>query len=389
MTRSRTIEAINEKIRQGNVVVMTAEEVIGLVREQGPESAFDQVDVVTTATFGPMCSTGAFLNFGHSDPPIRLEKITLNNVPASGGLAAVDTYIGATDVSESAPESYGGAHVICDLVEGKKVTLKGSAKGTDCYPGKSVSREVSLEDLNEAFMFNPRNAYQNYAAAINLSSRPIHTYMGTLLPDGSNITYSTTGQLSPLLNDPYLKTIGIGTRIFLAGAQGYVAFNGTQFKTDVERDDNGIPKTPAATLSVIGNLKKMDREFLSPVVFKGYGVSMNVGIGIPIPVLNPGVLSDCGISDEAIKTNVIDYSVPARSKPVIATVTYAELRSGEVSVGDRKVKTAPLSSLRKARKIAQILKEQIQQGEFFLSQPVEYFTLDHRVKPMAKGGEDA
>jgi hypothetical protein len=32
-----------------------------------------------------MCSSGAFLNFGHSDPPIKMGEITLNDVPASGG----------------------------------------------------------------------------------------------------------------------------------------------------------------------------------------------------------------------------------------------------------------------------------------------------------------
>ncbi len=389
MTRSRTVEAINEKIKQGNVVVMTAEEVIQLLREEGPEAAFEKVDVVTTATFGPMCSTGAFLNFGHSDPPIRLEEITLNDVPASGGLAAVDTYIGATDVSRTRPEDYGGAHVICDLIEGKKVTLKGSGKGTDCYPRTQVTREVALEDLNEAFMFNPRNSYQNYAAAINLSDRPIHTYMGTLLPKGTHVNYATTGQLSPLFNDPYLKTIGIGTRIFLGGAQGYIAFQGTQFKTDVPRYENGIPKTPAATLSVIGQLREMDTEYISPVVFKGYGVSMNVGIGIPIPVLSPEVLAFCGISDDEIKTNIIDYSVPKRSKPVVATVSYAELRSGGVTIDGKKVKTAPLSSLRKARKIAQVLKDQIRNGEFFLTEPVAHFSLDSRVKTMVKGDDEA
>lgn len=386
MANQRSIQEINEKIKRGVAIVMTAEEVIDLVSDNGIENAFNQVDVVTTATFGPMCSSGAFLNFGHSDPPIRLENLSLNDVVASGGLAAVDTYIGATDEAPKSNGEYGGAHVICDLIEGKTIELKANAKGTDCYPETSVKRNVQLKDLNEAFLFNPRNSYQNYASAINLSPEPIYTYMGTLLPDGQNITYSTSGQLSPLLNDPYLKSIGIGTRIFLAGAQGYIAWNGTQFSTSVDRYDNGIPKSPAATLSVIGDLKNMNLAYISPAVFKNYGISLNVGIGIPIPIVNCEILKHCAISDAEIQTNIIDYSVKKRSKPVVQTTTYKQLRSGQITVNGKDIKTAPLSSLKKAREIADTLKKQIQRGEFLLTEPVEYFSLNSKVKPMKEEG---
>lgn len=71
---AKTYEEINEKIRNGNAVVVTAEEIIGIVDEIGLQAAAEKVDVVTTATFGPMCSSGAFLNFGHASPAIRMEK---------------------------------------------------------------------------------------------------------------------------------------------------------------------------------------------------------------------------------------------------------------------------------------------------------------------------
>ena len=117
MALKKTYEEINEKIRKGKAVVLTAEEVSAMARELSPSEIVKRVDVVTTATFGAMCSSGAILNFGHTTPPMRMERITLNGVPVHGGLAAVDTYIGAT--SEN-PDNikYGGAHVIQDLVEG-------------------------------------------------------------------------------------------------------------------------------------------------------------------------------------------------------------------------------------------------------------------------------
>ncbi len=389
MANQRSIQEINDRISKGEAIVMTAEEIIDFVSEHGIEKAFEKVDVVTTATFGPMCSSGAFLNFGHSDPPIRMEKIQLNNVPASGGLAAVDTYIGAAEEDPESHGAYGGAHVICDLIAGKEINLKASAKGTDCYPRKQVERTLKLEDLNEAFLFNPRNGYQNYSAAINLSNKTIHTYMGTLLSNGHNVTYSTTGELSPLLNDPYLRTIGVGTRIFLGGATGYIAWNGTQFGTGNPRYPNGIPKNPSATLSVVGDLKEMDTKYISPAVFHNYGVSLNVGIGIPIPIIDKQILENCAISNKDIRTTIVDYSVGRRSKPTVKTVTYEELRSGEITINSKKTRTAPLSSLKKAREIAQILKEQIQNGSFTLTEPVQHFNMNSTVKPLAKGDDEA
>lgn len=383
MKEKRTFEEINQKIKDGTVVVCSAEEILDLIDRDGEEAVFETVDVVTTATFGPMCSSGAFLNFGHSDPPIRLEKLTLNNVEAYGGLAAVDTYIGATAESKDRGLEYGGAHVICDLINGKEVLLEATSKGTDCYPGKKVQARVTLEDLNEAYLFNPRNAYQNYAAATNGSSKAIYTYMGTLLPNYGNVTYATSGALSPLLNDPELRTIGIGTRLLIGGAIGYVAWNGTQFNTAPVRNENGIPIGTGATLALVGNMKEMDPEYITPAVFKAYGTSLNVGIGIPIPLLDRDMLRFCGVRNKDIETNLIDYSVPQRSKPVVRKVNYEELQSGQVEINGKTVKTSPTTSLRKSREIAEILKEKIQKGEFFLQEPVQGFPLNQKVKPMA------
>ncbi|MBI9013685.1 MAG: homocysteine biosynthesis protein [Clostridiales bacterium] len=378
----RSYEEINEKIKAGTAVVVTAEEVVDIVKEIGITNATKKIDVVTTATFGPMCSSGAFLNFGHTSPAIRMEKVTLNDVPASGGLAAVDTYIGATEESNEKGYEYGGAHVICDLIAGKPVELKATGKGTDCYPRKSVKRSITLEDLNEAYIYNPRNCYQNYAAAANTSNRPLYTYMGTLLPNVSVVTYSTAGTLSPLLNDPYYRTIGIGTRIFIAGAQGYVAWRGTQFNSAAERDENGIPKGTGGTLALVGDMKEMSKEFIAPAVYEKYGTSLFVGVGIPIPILDEEMMKQVSIGNDKLETNVLDYSVSDKAKPILKRVTYEALQSGKIEIDGKEVKTAPLASLYKARQIAELLKEQIEKGEFYLSKPVELFNTKSTTKPM-------
>lgn len=367
---AKSWEEINARIASGEAVVVTAEEFALIAAEDGLKSAARKVDVVTTGTFGPMCSTGAFLNFGHSDPPIKMGEITLNDVPASGGLAAVDTYIGATEPSKTKGIEYGGAHVIEDLLRGRAVRLKATGPGTDCYPRTEIDTWVTLEELNQAYLFDPRNAYQNYAVAVNSSDRVLYTYLGTLLPHLGNATYCSAGALSPLLNDPTYRTIGVGTRCFVAGAPGFVAWQGTQHNPNQARDEHGVPVAPSGTLAVIADLKEASPEFFSAATFTKYGVSAFVGIGVPIPVLDEDIAETLALTDADIEATVFDYGVQRRSRPSLGRVTYAQLRTGTIEIGGTRVPTGPISSLPKARRIAAVLKQWIAERGFTLSPPL-------------------
>jgi len=375
----KTYKEINDKIRAGEAVVVTAEEMIEIVEKEGEVEAAKRIDVVTTGTFAPMCSSGLMANTGQANPLIKFSKASFNKVPAYGGLAAVDCYLGATEPSEEdalnkvwpGSFSYGGGHVIEDLVRGKAVKLCCSGYGTDCYPNKSFTKEVTLEDLPYALLCNPRNAYQNYNCAVNFSNKTIYTYMGTLKPRLGNANYCSAGQLSPLLNDPYLRTIGIGTRIFLGGGTGYVTWQGTQCKIETSRRENGVPDVPSATIFVVGDLKEMSGDWLRGVSIRGYGCSLAVGLGIPLPVLNEEMARFTSVRDEDIYTQVVDYShdYPNATGKIIKKVSYAELKSGEIEIEGRKIPSVPLSSMVKAREIADILKKQISDGKFLLGEP--------------------
>jgi len=367
----KTWDEINERIASGAAVVFTAEEFAGLAAEEGVSAAAKKVDVVTTGTFGPMCSSGVVLNFGHSDPPIRMTELTLNDVPAYGGLAAVDTYLGVTATSSVRGIEYGGAHVIEELLRGRAVRLKATSPGTDCYPRTEIDTWVTLEELNQAYFFNPRNAYQNYAVAVNTSDRILHTYLGTLLPRLGNATYCSAGALSPLLNDPGYRTIGVGSRIFVAGAPGYVTWEGTQHNPHTDRDRHGVPVRPAGTLAVIADLKQASPEYFAAATFTGYGVSSFMGIGVPIPVLDEDIAVTLALTDADITATVYDYSVQRRSRPSRGTVSYAELRSGTIEIDGKTVRTGPISSLPKARAIAAELKRWITEERFALAEPVQ------------------
>jgi len=377
---NKTYKEINEKIKSGKAVVVTAEEMIGIVEKNGPEGAAEKVDVVTTGTFAPMCSSGLMLNIGQSNPVMRATDVSLNNVRAYGGVAAVDCYLGATEASIGDPLNkvwpgsfrYGGGHVIEDLVEGKKVTIKASGYPTDCYPNTFDEKNMTLEEIPYAVLCNPRNAYQNYNCAVNSTDRIIYTYMGTLKPRFANANYCSAGELSPLLNDPYLRTIGIGTRIFLGGGEGYVTWSGTQSKLDTIRGENGVPEVPSATLFVMGDLKQMSPDWLRGVSIRGYGCSLAVGFGLPIPVLNEEVAAFTGVKDEDIYTYVVDYGYdyPNATGTRLKKVSYAELKSGKIELNGEEVHTVPLSSVVKAREISKILKNWIEKGDFLLGEPV-------------------
>jgi len=368
----KTIGQINERIRDGSARVVTAEEMPRIVAELGEEGALREVDVVTTGTFGAMCSSGAFLNFGHSEPPIRMERIWLNDVEAYGGLAAVDTYIGATQQSETLLEKYGGAHVIEELVAGKSVELKASSHGTDCYPRRTITTELLLENMNQAIMCNPRNAYQRYNAATNSTDRLLHTYMGTLLPNSGNITYSGAGVLNPIMNDPKLRLIGSGVPIFLCGARGMVIGEGTQHS----------PAGGFGTLMVTGNLKDMSTEFLRAATMTGYGVTLYVGLGVPLPVLDLDTVRATAVRDEDISVDLLDYGIPSRARPPVRTVTYAELRSGAVEINGEEIRTSSLSSFRRAREVAEELKSWIAKGSLELCLPTRPIDAAKKVHPM-------
>jgi len=377
---TKTYDEINARIKAGEAVVVTAEEMVDVVRRHGPEEAARKIDVVTTGTFSPMCSSGAMINFGHASPTLKASQVWLNNVAAYAGLAAVDIYIGAAEMPDDDPLNkifpgeflYGGGHVIEDLVAGREVMLRAVGYGTDCYPNKVLEKKVRLEDLPYALLVNPRNAYQNYNCAVNLSEKTIYTYMGTLRPNGKNANYCSAGELSPLMNDPFYRTIGLGTRIFLGGGVGYVTWHGTQHNPGAMRLENGTTSRPAGTMMVQGDLKEMDARWLKGVSMQGYGATMAVGIGVPIPILNEEMARFTGVADDEIFTQVVDYSYyyshgVARN---YGEVSYAQLKSGKIEVNGMEVPTAPLSSVVRAREIAETLKEWIDQGDFTLTAPV-------------------
>lgn len=396
MSNTRTVAEINEKIRRQQATVWTVEELKVKVQEIGVAQAFKTVDVVCTGTFEPMESSGALLNLGHTDPPIKIRQCWIDGVPAYAGFGAVDLYLGATAMADypgsgdgaegewrqgtPLPER-GGGHVIEDLIAGKPVPLRAMGQTTDCYPRASFETTITRETINQFYLFNPRNLYQNFIVGVNGGDRPLYTYLGPLQPRLANAVYSNPGAISPLFNDPDLQVIGIGSRVFLAGGIGYVAWEGTQHFPLQKRLPNHTPIGPAATLALIGDAKQMDARWVRGCYFKNYGPSLMLGVGVPLPVLREEVVEHCAVSDSEIVAPVVDFSIPRRVRPTFGLVTYAQLKSGRIVLEGKTVRTAPLASISFSRLVAEELKQWIEVGKFTLTEPVAPIPSDRAFLP--------
>ncbi len=378
----RTIDEINDRIAKGTVVVCAIEEFKAKVQADGVKAAAKAVDVVTTGSFEPMESSGAIINLGHTDPPIKIRSCWLNGVPAYAGFGAVDLYLGATQLAdEGENEERGGAHVIEDLIAGRTVNLRAVGQETDCYPRASFSTTITKDTINQFYLYNPRNLYQNFIVGVNGGDRTLYTYLGPLQPRLGNAVFSNAGAISPLLNDPELQSIGIGSRIFLGGGIGYIAWEGTQHFPLQKRLDNQTPVGPAATLALVGDAKQMDSNWVRGCHFKNYGPSLMLGVGVPIPILNEQIAARCAITDDQILAPIIDFSIPRRVRPTFGLVDYAQLKRGKIKIEGRTVRVAPLVSLSRSLEIAHLLKDWIVAGKFTLTAPVAALPIDRTFIP--------
>ena len=390
----RSLAEINEKIRQGTVTVWTIEEFKARSQQTAPETLANFVDVITTGTFEPMESSGAILNLGHTDPPIKIRSCWLDGVSAYAGFGAVDLYLGASHFvdppqGEALDEPFrekGGGHVIEALIAGKPVQVRALGQVTDCYPCPSLETTITKDTINQFYLFNPRNLYQNFIVGVNGGDRPLHTYIGPLQPQLGNAVYACSGALSPLLNDPHLQLVGIGTRIFLGGGIGYISWEGTQHFPLQRRLPNDVPIGPAATVAAIGDAKQMNPKWVRGCYFKGYGPSLMIGVGLALPVLDAMVAQRCAVRDEHITAPIIDFSIPRRVRPTFNSVSYAQLKSGEISIEGRRVRTAPLTSIFLARQVANELKQWIKTGQFELTEAVAALPSDRTFIPQDRWG---
>ncbi|AFY70863.1 protein of unknown function DUF39 [Thalassoporum mexicanum PCC 7367] len=383
----QTVAQINEKIIAKKAKVLTVNELKALVAAEGVKAAAKQVDVITTGTFEPTESAGAMMNLGHTDPPIKIRACWIDGVPAYAGLGAVDLYLGATQelildaaVDEEAIDR-GGGHVIADLIAGKSLSLRANGQANDCFPRTLLETTINKDSINQFYLYNPRGLYQNFIVGVNGGDRQLYTYLGPLQPRLGNAVYSNPGAVSPLWNDPDLRLIGVGTKVFMGGGIGYISWEGTQHFPLQKRLPNRTPIGPASTLALIGDAKQMSPQWVRGCYFRNYGSALMLGVGIPLPVIDEEVVVMAAVQDQDLIAPVIDFSIPRRVRPTFGSVTYAQLKSGRITIDGQKVRTAPLASIYLSNQVAIMLKAWIEAGKFTLTEPVAMIPADRPFVP--------
>ncbi len=296
---TRTIAEINERIKKGDAVVLTAQEVCDKVTD-GEELALKDVDVVTTATRAIMSGTYAVLSFPMAEAGtfVRAEKARINGVPACIGpcpnerLGIVDLMVYGTAHSKDRAD-YGGGHLFRDLVAGREVQVE-----VETSEGESLTNSICLDEIPYARIFSTRNAFKNYVAFVNPRNAPLPTIFSAIEfpPDLSCATVSGCGSLNPIKNDPNLETIGIGTRILLNGAEGFVIGTGTR----------SMPSRP--NLLGLADMHQMSPEYMGGFITSA-GPECIGSWAVPIPVLNESILESILLQDRDIALTIMDVNV--------------------------------------------------------------------------------
>ncbi|MCW3134077.1 MAG: methanogenesis marker 16 metalloprotein [Methanophagales archaeon] len=293
MDKLRSVAKINEKIKKGEAVVLTAEEFKQMLRNEELATT-ESVDVVTCATCAIMSGTAAILSIpiAERNEFERADKVWLNGIPAFPGpcpnerLGIVDVFVYGT---ARANHEYGGGHLFREIVEGKQIEV--IVKTGD----RIIERKISNKDLQFARMITTRSSFKNYMAFVNPEEGEVGSIFSLRGLKGpyKEISVTGSGEINPLENDPMLKTIGIGTRIMVNGATGYVIGEGTRSSEE------------KPNLSVTANMREMDAEFMGGFV-TSTGPECITSIAVPIPVINDDVFSNLKIMDEEIKLPIAD-----------------------------------------------------------------------------------
>ncbi|MGD0952426.1 MAG: methanogenesis marker 16 metalloprotein [Methanotrichaceae archaeon] len=299
MANSKSIAEINGRIARGDAVVMTAQEVCDAVLG-GEDLTLRDVDVVTTATRAIMSGTYAVLSFPIGEPCsfTRAERAWINSVPASIGpcpnerLGIIDMMVFGTSHSKERP-NYGGGHLFRNLVDGSNVQVEVETDG-----GKSFAKSTRLVDIPYARIFSTRNAFKNYVAFVNPGNAPLPTIFSALdfPPNLTCATVSGCGQLNPIKNDPNLETIGIGTRVLINGAQGFVI--GTGSRSMASRPN----------LLGLADMHQMSQEYMGGFVTSA-GPECIGSWAVPIPVLSESILENIKKLDRDIPLPIMDVNV--------------------------------------------------------------------------------
>lgn len=307
----KTKREINEKIREGNAIVIPGAEFKKRLRE-GETFSVDDVDIVTCGTCGVMSGTYAVLTVPVAPPKTfrKAKSLLLNGVPAYPGpcpnerLGLVDCIIYGTAARD---KRYGGGHLFADLVGGNEIEVEADADG------RRYTNNITLSECTFARLHTTRAAYKNYTAYLSHDhgiTRTIFSVTGLVGPC-REISVSGCGEINPIQNDPVLRSLTPGTPILVNGANGIVTGTGT--RSTMERPN----------LTVSADMSGMDPRMMGGFITSD-GPECLTSVAAAILVLDSASLDCLKTLDESIELPV----AAIRDRKTIVSSHYGRVWQG-------------------------------------------------------------
>ena len=356
----RTELELRQRQEQGLLRVRSAAAYRQLVQEVGLAEAYAATDVVAAADACFSDQASLHLSLGPTDPPIRLRDGQLGGVAglASGGPGELMLPIGG-----------GGAQVMESLLRGESLPFAASGEATAQHPRRELHTNLALPRIGLARLLLHRAIVENGIVACSGAPGLCASPWGPLLGPYRTALHNCGGAGSIGLTMPRLAQLGPGSPVLVAGALGWVLGAGSGHQPGVRRLPSGHATSPGAVAAVAVELAGIDRRWLRACVLEGHGSALLVAIAAPVLLLDGGSARQAAATAEQLQAPVLDLAIPRRIKPSLGTVSYAELASGHLTVGERQLRCAPAHSPRLAAEISAELVTRLEQNRFPLRLP--------------------
>ena len=358
----RSEAELQQRQQQGDLQVRSAADYRALVTEAGLEEAYRRTDVVVAANAEFTDQASLVLHLGPSDPPIRVRRFRLGAAEAIGGHGNTDLVL---------PMGQGGAPVLEQLLAGEAVPLSLSGEGTAQQPRLDLDSSLSLGDIGAGRLLLHRGITENGVVAVSSREGTLPTAWGPVLGPLTTALYSCGGAGSIGLTMPGLGLLGPGSPVLVAGGIGWVSGAGSGHNPGVRRQPSGHALSPGACAALEVDLHGLDRRWLRATGLDDGGSGLLVAIAAPVPLINAAVARQAAASNAELQVPVLDFAIPRRVRPSHGQAGYAELHSGELSLGGRQLTCAPGHSPRLAAEITEELVQRLQEGSFPLRLPLQ------------------
>jgi uncharacterized protein (DUF39 family) len=367
--------------REGRLRVRLAADWRTLVAEVGLADAYAATDVVVAADAGFTDQGSLHLHLGPTDPPIRLRKPSLGGIAAQAGGGGADLVLPiGGGLAEG--QRRGGAQVLAELLAGVSVDFNSTGERTRLQPRRELHTRLDLERIGGGRLLLHRAIVENGVVAVSSADGLLPSPYGSLLGPFANALYTAGGAGSIGLAMPGLAQLGPGSPLLVAGAIGWVLGSGSAHQSRPRRLKGGQARTPGAVAAVSVDLHELQDGWLRPCFFEGHGSALLVPIAAPIALLDGVIARQAATGDAQLEAPVLDVAIPRRIKPSLGSVSYARLKSGEMELEGRRMRSAPAHSPRLAEAIGRELAQRLRDGSFPLRPPLRPLTRRSSLIPL-------